>query len=59
MSDPAPPPEPADLAAGVWHHYKGDFYQVLGIGEHTETGELLVVYFALQRAQGCASVAVP
>jgi len=49
---PAPAPEQPQLPAGVWRHYKGDFYQVIGIGEHTEAGELLVVYVALHARPG-------
>ena len=29
---------------GVYRHYKGGLYYVLGVGKHTETGEELVVY---------------
>ena len=36
-----------ELPSGVYKHYKGGFYQLLGLGQHTETGELLVVYVAL------------
>lgn len=32
---------------GVYQHYKGDYYIVEGIAEHTETGEELVLYRAL------------
>lgn len=28
----------------VWKHFKGNQYRILNIGEHTETGELMVVY---------------
>lgn len=31
---------------GVYVHYKGGVYSVVGVGEHTETGEQLVVYSA-------------
>jgi hypothetical protein len=31
---------------GVYLHYKGGVYSVIGVGEHTETGEQLVVYTA-------------
>jgi hypothetical protein len=43
-------PEGVVLLAGKYRHYKGGQYQVLGIGEHTETGERLVVYVALTGA---------
>jgi hypothetical protein len=29
---------------GIYRHYKGALYQVLGAGAHTETGEAFVVY---------------
>jgi hypothetical protein len=31
----------------VYRHYKGDYYYVLAIAEHTETREMMVVYHAL------------
>ncbi len=35
------------VPSGVWRHYKGGLYQVLGVAQHTETNELMVVYVAL------------
>jgi hypothetical protein len=35
------------MNCGIYKHYKGGFYQVLGIAEHTETGEAMVVYVSL------------
>ncbi len=35
------------MRTGVYRHYKGGYYQLIGVGEHTETGEDLVVYVAL------------
>lgn len=32
---------------GVYRHFKGGHYRVIGVGKHTETGELLVFYTAL------------
>jgi hypothetical protein len=29
---------------GVYRHFKGNSYHVLGVAENTETGELTVVY---------------
>ncbi|MCX7513656.1 DUF1653 domain-containing protein [Frateuria sp. STR12] len=38
--------------AGVYRHYKGQRYQVLGVARHSETLEELVVYRALYGEQG-------
>lgn len=38
---------PHIFPAGLYRHYKGGLYQVLGIGQHTETKEYMVVYVAL------------
>lgn len=35
------------MQLGLYKHYKGLFYQVLGIGRHTETLEIFVIYKAL------------
>ena len=35
------------LALGYYRHYKGQHYQVLGVGQHSETREVLVFYRAL------------
>ncbi len=32
---------------GVYRHYKGGTYRVIGTARHSETGELLVVYRCL------------
>jgi len=31
-------------APGIYRHYKGRFYEVLGTATHSESGERLVVY---------------
>ena len=36
-----------DLKLGKYQHYKGKFYEVLGVARHSETSEELVVYRAL------------
>lgn len=33
--------------AGKYRHYKGDEYEVVDVGTHSETGEQLVAYRAL------------
>ncbi len=35
------------LQTGLYRHYKGNMYQVIGIARHSETEEDLVVYRAL------------
>lgn len=35
------------VAGGVYEHYKGKQYRVIGVGRHTETLEELVMYEAL------------
>lgn len=35
------------LRCGVYEHYKGKKYLVLGVARHTETGELMAVYVPL------------
>ena len=36
-----------DLKLGKYQHYKGKFYEVIGIARHSETLDELVVYRAL------------
>jgi hypothetical protein len=35
-----------DLLKGTYRHYKGNLYEVIGVGRHSETMEPLVVYTA-------------
>lgn len=35
------------LQPGLYRHYKGPEYRVLGVARHSETGEQVVVYQAL------------
>ena len=39
------------LELGVYEHYKGKQYQVLGVAHHSETMEELVVYEALYETE--------
>ncbi len=36
-----------EIKSGVWQHYKGKRYLVLGVARHTENNEELVVYVPL------------
>lgn len=36
-----------NIKPGIYEHFKGKQYRVLGVGKHTETMEDLVVYEAL------------
>lgn len=40
------------LEPGVYEHYKGNKYEVLSVGRHTETGECFVVYKPLYEHNG-------
>ncbi len=44
--------EAEGVRAGLYRHYKGQLYQVLGLARHSETEELMVVYQALYGAYG-------
>jgi len=37
----------ADLQLGLYQHFKGNFYEVVGVVKHSETLEDLVLYKAL------------
>jgi hypothetical protein len=45
-------PSPVPPATGIYRHYKGQRYRVLGVARHSETEELLVVYQALYGERG-------
>jgi hypothetical protein len=36
---------------GIYRHYKGNEYEVIGIGKHTETEEDVVVYRPLYKSE--------
>jgi len=42
----------SDLAVGRYRHYKGGEYTVMGVAQHSETGEALVVYRPEYGARG-------
>ena len=39
--------ENAPISPGVYRHYKGNFYEVMGFASHSETLEDMVIYKAL------------
>lgn len=46
------PPLPTAPLPGLYRHYKGNDYRVLGLARHSETLEPLVVYQALYGERG-------
>jgi hypothetical protein len=40
------------VAPGRYRHYKGNYYEVIGIARHSETDERLVVYRPLYGEMG-------
>ncbi len=51
MSAPLPP-LPAEPRPGLYRHYKGNEYRVIGLARHSETLEPLVAYQALYGERG-------
>ncbi|MEO6944599.1 MAG: DUF1653 domain-containing protein [Lacisediminihabitans sp.] len=41
-----------DITPGLYRHYKGNLYDVVGVAHHSETEELVVVYRALYGVRG-------
>lgn len=49
----APQPTPLmETPPGLYRHYKGMFYEVIGTARHTETEEVLTLYRALYGEKG-------
>jgi hypothetical protein len=40
------------IQTGVYRHYKGNLYKVIGVAKHSETMEDMVVYKALYGERG-------
>ncbi len=50
MNETLPPLSPTPL--GLYRHYKGNLYEVVGTARHSETLEPMTVYRALYGEQG-------
>lgn len=44
------------LESGLYEHYKGNKYRVLGVGRHTEVDEYFVVYSPVEKTPGKPSI---
>lgn len=47
------------MKCGLYRHYNGNFYRVIGVSRHSETLEELIVYEALYGEYGYGSGPVP
>ena len=45
-------PLPSEPRPGLYRHYKGNDYRVIGLARHSETREVVVVYQALYGERG-------
>ena len=52
VGDPALPLPTGEPRPGLYRHYKGGMYQVLGLVRHSETLDILVLYQALYGTRG-------
>lgn len=43
---------PPEITTGLYRHYKGQHYRVLGVARHSETQDWLVLYRALYGDHG-------
>jgi hypothetical protein len=53
MKPKRPKPSASSLRCGVYRHYKGPHYLVLGVARHSETEAAFVVYVRLYARGGC------
>ncbi len=44
------------LEEGIYRHYKGNEYKVLGVGCHTETNEYYVVYSPVEKKESTPEI---
>jgi len=45
-----------ELEPGLYRHYKGNKYTVLGVGRHTEADEYFVAYSPVEQKPGAPSI---